>query len=219
VLSGISIVGLLATQSDPVIHDNRDARQRLGQIARVCGRVIGARCKAPDRLTFLELNTRSSRGGLSVKIPNRDAFGPRLEDRYVLTNVCATGLVERQNDQYSVLATTPADLRTPDTPTPLAPSAVDVFRPCDDGVTPPVLRTPAPLPSRPRGANHGAELLLEGLVLPDGTIGDARVVYSSDPSAEFGDEATRAFNVWRWRPGSHNGVAVSVVVTMLVTIE
>jgi protein TonB len=57
-------------------------------------------------------------------------------------------------------------------------------------------------------------VLVECVVLPDGLVGDARVVRSLDSRFGLDDEAIAAAKQWRFRPGTLNGKPVPVVVSI-----
>ena len=57
-------------------------------------------------------------------------------------------------------------------------------------------------------------VLIECVVLPDGSVGDARVMRSLDPRFGLDDEAIAAAKRWRFRPGTLNGKPVPVVVSI-----
>jgi protein TonB len=54
---------------------------------------------------------------------------------------------------------------------------------------------------------------LEGVVLPDGTVGDVRVLRSLDPVFGLDEEAVKAAKQFRFAPGTRFGQPVSVLVT------
>jgi periplasmic protein TonB len=56
--------------------------------------------------------------------------------------------------------------------------------------------------------------MVECVVLPDGTVGDARVTRSLDRVFGLDDEAIAAAKRWRFRPGLLNGKPVPVIVTI-----
>ena len=60
-------------------------------------------------------------------------------------------------------------------------------------------------------------VFLECIVLPDGTVGDVRVVKSLDSTFGLDQEAIRAAKQWRFQPGTRDGIAVPVVVTIELT--
>ena len=57
-------------------------------------------------------------------------------------------------------------------------------------------------------------VLLECIVLPDGTVGDVRVKRSLDPVFGLDQEAVKAARLWRFAPGTRNGQPVPVIVTI-----
>jgi TonB family protein len=61
------------------------------------------------------------------------------------------------------------------------------------------------------------EVILECIALPDGTVGDVRIVKSLDPTFGLDQEAIRAAKQWRFQPGTRDGVAVPVVLTIELT--
>ena len=84
------------------------------------------------------------------------------------------------------------------------------------GVTTPVVITqvkPGYTPEAMRAKVQGI-VMVECVVLPDGTVGDARVVRSLDPRFGLDQEAIAAAKKWRFKPGLLNGTPVPVVVTI-----
>ncbi|WP_239488773.1 energy transducer TonB [Luteitalea sp. TBR-22] len=57
-------------------------------------------------------------------------------------------------------------------------------------------------------------VLLEVVVMPDGRAGDIRVIRSLDRTFGLDEEAIKAMRLWRFRPGTRQGVAVPVLVTV-----
>ena len=57
-------------------------------------------------------------------------------------------------------------------------------------------------------------VLLECVVLPDGTIGDARIIKSLDKVFGLDEEALKAAKQWRFQPGTRFGEPVPVLVTI-----
>jgi TonB family protein len=89
-----------------------------------------------------------------------------------------------------------------------------VYRPNDAGVVPPRLLsqvrpqyTAAALKAKIRGS-----VLLEGVVRPDGTVSDVRVLRSLDVVYGLDEEAVKAFRQARFTPGTRSGQPVPVVV-------
>jgi protein TonB len=58
---------------------------------------------------------------------------------------------------------------------------------------------------------------LEAVVLPDGSVGDVRVVRSLDPVFGLDQEAIRAVRQWRFVPGTRLGQPVAVLVGVELT--
>ena len=58
------------------------------------------------------------------------------------------------------------------------------------------------------------EVWIEAVVLPDGTVGDARVVRSLDRNFGLDEEALKAARQWRFAPGTRFGEPVAVLVTI-----
>ena len=57
-------------------------------------------------------------------------------------------------------------------------------------------------------------VLLECIVLPDGTVGRVEVRRSLDPTFGLDQEAIKAARSWRFRPGIRRGNPVAVLVTI-----
>ena len=58
------------------------------------------------------------------------------------------------------------------------------------------------------------KVTLEVVVMPDGRAGDIRVLRSLDRAFGLDEEAVKAMRLWRFRPGTRQGAAVPVVVTV-----
>jgi TonB family protein len=85
----------------------------------------------------------------------------------------------------------------------------------------PGVRTPTLiLQVKPRYTDDAMRLRIQGsvwvecVVLPDGTVGDLRVMRSLDSRFGLDDEAIAAAKKWRFRPGTLNGQPVPVVVSI-----
>jgi periplasmic protein TonB len=57
-------------------------------------------------------------------------------------------------------------------------------------------------------------VLLECIVLPDGNVGQIRVLRSLDPTFGLDQEAIKAARSWKFKPGMRRGEAVAVLVTI-----
>ena len=57
-------------------------------------------------------------------------------------------------------------------------------------------------------------VLVEAVVLPDGSVGDVTIVRSLDRNFGLDDEAINAAKQWRFQPGMRFGEPVAVLVTI-----
>lgn len=85
-----------------------------------------------------------------------------------------------------------------------------------NGVSPPIaVRQVRPqYTSAAMSARLAGAVVVECIVLPDGSVGDARVVRSLDARLGLDDEALKAARQWRFLPGRLNGRPVAVRVTI-----
>jgi protein TonB len=60
-------------------------------------------------------------------------------------------------------------------------------------------------------------VLLECIVMPDGSVGDVRVTKSLDPIFGLDQEAIKAAKLWRFSPGMRQGEPVPVIITIELT--
>ena len=90
-----------------------------------------------------------------------------------------------------------------------------VYRPGNGVETPRLLRevTPKDSAEAMRAKVQGL-VLVEAVVLPDGSVGDVRVVRSLDQNFGLDDEAIKAARQWRFQPGTRFGEPVAVLVTI-----
>lgn len=88
----------------------------------------------------------------------------------------------------------------------------------------PGIRVPIPIREvRPRytveamRAKMEGSVLLEAVVLADGTVGEIHIVRSLDPSFGLDEEAVNAVRQWRFSPGTRFGEPVAVRVSLTLT--
>lgn len=60
-------------------------------------------------------------------------------------------------------------------------------------------------------------VLLECIVMPDGSVGQVQIVRSLDPTFGLDQEAVKAARQWRFVPGTRFGQPVAVLVTIELT--
>jgi TonB family protein len=93
-----------------------------------------------------------------------------------------------------------------------------VYRPGNGVVLPIVLqdKKPAYTAEAMRAKVQGT-VLLEAVVLPDGSVGTVEIVRSLDSTFGLDQEAVKAAKQWRFRPGTRFGEPVAVLVTIELT--
>jgi TonB family protein len=60
---------------------------------------------------------------------------------------------------------------------------------------------------------------VDAVVLPDGTVGHVRVVKSLDKPTGLDDQALGAVREWTFKPGTHDGKPVAMIVGIVVTFN
>jgi periplasmic protein TonB len=92
------------------------------------------------------------------------------------------------------------------------------FRPGNGVTLPVVMREVKPqYTADAMRAKVQGTVLLECVVLPDGSVGSVEVVRSLDSSFGLDQEAVKAAKQWRFRPGTRLGEPVAVLVTIELT--
>jgi TonB family protein len=92
------------------------------------------------------------------------------------------------------------------------------FRPGNGVTLPVVIREVKPqYTAEAMRAKVQGTVLLECVVLPDGSVGPVEVVRSLDHSFGLDEEAVKAAKQWRFRPGTRLGEPVAVLVTIELT--
>ena len=93
-----------------------------------------------------------------------------------------------------------------------------VYRPGSGIINPAVLREVKPqYTADAMRAKVQGTVLLECVVLPDGSVGRVDVVKSLDSTFGLDQEAVKAARQWRFRPGTRFGEPVAVLVTIELT--
>jgi len=135
--------------------------------------------------------------------------------------VCATGPVEKRKKRYLVHVEEPSQLSFQGDPASPIPFGGESVSACDPEVNLPRLvkevkpqYTKAALNARIEGS-----VLLEGLVLTDGRVGDIRVLRSLDSRLGLDVQAIRALKEWGFLPGTVRGQPIPVVVTIELTFR
>jgi TonB family protein len=93
-----------------------------------------------------------------------------------------------------------------------------VYRPGSGVINPRILREVKPqYTADAMRAKVQGTVLLECVVLADGTVGRVDVVKSLDPTFGLDQEAVKAAKQWRFQPGTRFGEPVAVLVTIELT--
>lgn len=216
----VAVTLMSLTQSGPPRIKVGDARRFVGKEVTVCGRVVTYDCNDSHQIVFLDLDKPYWAGSTSIGVRSADrpAFGERFEDELLGTNVCATGRVERLDGRNVIVVNKrdglTAEARTGFIAPPFGPGA---FQDCVDGAVKPTLirdvkptYTGAAMQARIQGL-----LLVDAVVLPNGTVGDVRILYSLDRDLGLDQAGVAAIRQWRFKPGTIRGA----IVPMIVRIE
>ena len=222
VLSTICVIAASVsgvTQGSPPRIAARDANKFVGKDATICGRVVAYDCSKSRDTVLLNLDKPYWSGGVSIGVRSvqRPTFGQRFEDEYLWTDVCATGRVERLEGRYVFVVDAPASLVLQDAKRPAkATFAPDAVQSCAADVQMPTV-TREVKPNYTREAMRGliqGRLLLDAVVLSDGTVGDVRVIHSLDRSNGLDQQGITAAKQWRFVPGRLRGQTVPMIVTI-----
>jgi len=104
---------------------------------------------------------------------------------------------------------------SPAQPTAVAPwpsAGVYLYRPGGSVTAPRLIKSARPdYPGDAMRAKVQGRVTLEGVVLPDGTVGEVRVTRSLDRKYGLDDSAVKALKEMRFSPGLKDGVAVPVL--------
>ena len=215
--AAISGGGLLVAAQAPEKLAPAQASERVGQVVAVCGTVAEIHCQFASRTTVVQLVRLPEPATVTVVIAasDRARFPPGIESRYQSQQMCVTGRVESLAGGYSIAASGPEHLAIEGE---AARTAGDIYGACDQGVQlPQLIRDVKPhyTPEAMRAKIRGT-VLLQGIAGTDGAVRDVRVIRSLDPSG-LDVEATKAFSLWRFQPGTHLGNPVAVVITAEMT--
>jgi periplasmic protein TonB len=101
-------------------------------------------------------------------------------------------------------------------------SAQQVFEPGNGVSLPAVVREVKPqYTPEARAAKIQGTVLLETVVLSDGTVGDTKVVQSLDTKFGLDNQAIKAAQQWKFKPGMKDGqpVAVRIAIELTFTLK
>lgn len=188
-----------------------------GKVVTVCGRVATYQCDSAQRQTRLDFEKPywANPPGVVMDGAARSAFGPRVEDKYVQAELCATGIVERIKGRDLVRVETPDQIVVRKEP-PGGSFGSAAVRSCDANVAMPKVTnevkpfyTAEAMHARVRGT-----VFLDALVMRDGSVGPVQVLAGLDPDFGLNDSAVKAVQQWRFQPGTFDGKPVPVIVSI-----
>jgi TonB family protein len=194
------------------------AREHVGEVAIVCGHVVGAGCSRANG-GVVTLATDNVRSQFQFRIPSehREKFGRNPEEQYLQRLVCAAGRIEARGSRLEVVVSDPSTISIlPDRPE-LPSFAPDAHRPCDPDVElPKPTREVKPSYTERAMQDRAAGVVLtQAVVNADGRVGDVRVVRGLHDDLDV--EAIKAVRQWRFVPGTLRGQPAPVMVTIELT--
>lgn len=214
----VALAGALISQVPTVPRVKPgDVRRFVGKEATVCGRIATYDCNESHQMVFLDLDRPYWAGSTSIGVRSVDraVFGSRFEDDLLGANVCATGHVERLDRRNVVVVSKPdaliAEPRSGFIPPPFGPGA---FQDCVPGAQKPTLIREV----KPQYTSAGMRALIQGrmlmdlVVLEDGTVGDVRILHSLDRETGMDRAGVEAVRQWRFKPGTIRGAVVPMIV-------
>jgi TonB family protein len=194
------------------------AKEHVGEIAMVCGHVIGYSCTAANGGSMaLATNDRRSQFDLRIPYDDRAKFGPNPEEQHLQRLVCATGRIDKSRFGHEIVIGDANALTVLPDRAGLPLFAAGVSRPCDPGVTLPKAKREGKPVYTDRAMREGVEgqVLLQAVVATDGNVREARVIRGLHRDLDA--EAVNAMRRWRFEPGTLNGQPAPVLVTIELT--
>lgn len=214
---------LTATVQPPARIRPRDAKKFVGKDVVMCGRIVTYMCSHADMVLLnVDKPYWSNDASIGIRWSQIPEFGERIEDLLLGAEVCATGRIERVEKQYVLVVDAPSSM----TLTGSNAARSDIFAPeavrsCRPEVEQPTL-TREVKPNYTSTAMAGKVqglLLLEAVVLPNGTVGNVRIVRSLDRESGLDDEGIMAVRQWRFRPGKLRGQVVPMIVSIQLSFR
>ena len=198
----------------------RDSMPRFGEQAELCGRAVALQCTDHFPRILIDVAGRRSRYVVAVPGWMLPDVAARFDPSYLAHEVCATGAYTGYGLTEGIELAQAADLAAVAGPDrPLTPFETPSLSACEEGVTLPVpiqeVR-PSYTPDAMKAKVTGA-VLIEGIILRDGAVGETRLLRSLDTTHGLDDEAVKAFRQWRFSPGTLNGEPAAVRVTAEMT--
>ncbi|HYN06575.1 MAG TPA: energy transducer TonB [Vicinamibacterales bacterium] len=127
--------------------------------------------------------------------------------------LAVTALAGAQDQAQDVLTAAPAFAQQTSQPFGRGASRAN-----EPGLVKPKLlkQVPPNYPTVARNASVAGDVEIEAIVLPDGTVGDMRLVKSLDTRFGLDQEAMRVAKLWVFEPGRKDGFPIPVIVTIVV---
>jgi TonB family protein len=211
----VTAVAWAAPQADDVVAAS-DAGAHVGKRRIVCADVAAVRRDGKD--IILELFA-APRPPVLVVVSSkaRQLFVTAFENAAMGWNVCARGKIEKKPEGLRVKIDDGLMLRAVERPpSGRAGFAAGIPAAQGAGITwpKPITRPNPKYTSNGMKAKIQGDMSMEGVVQPDGTVGDVRVVKSLDPLFGLDAEAVKSFKQWRFTPATRDGQPIAVVVTV-----
>jgi TonB family protein len=213
-----TLVTSLVAQSAPPRIEPKDASKFIGKLVTVCGRVVTTGCNTRTRITTLAFSAQLPATRFRVNIPAslRPESEPRFEEKFLLRNACATGIITKgtAGEEMNLSESAQFSFESDTIATPFAPHA---HWPCEATVTVPKVTKevkPSYTPNAMARQIQGT-VIMQAVVEHGGVPGDIRVLGSLDP--ELDDQAVHALRGWRFQPGTFQGEPAAIIVTVELT--
>ena len=161
-------------------------------------------------------------GKLPITLPEMYPFGHGLtRAATAVSPVAPAGTAPRPQGFDSAVPAAAGQASSSPVSVGRASSPPGVSRPSDPGVVAPVaIRSPKPAYTKAAmEAKITGSVVVECVVLADGTVGDVRVVQPLDQTYGLDDQAVKAAKQWRFKPGTKDGKPVPVLVSLEMTFS
>jgi len=221
------LIALAALAQTATRIDAPAAGQYIGQTMRVCGPVAGRRGGVPRDKAATELDLVNPHPGQAITVTisakARRNIVEQFEERSERLDLCAQGKIDKTSDGLE-LKVDEAHLLVGVARRSNEPFHAELLRPgqtSQEGlVGPEVVKSVNPkYTAAARKARIEGTVQIEAVILPDGSVGDTRVIKSIDALLGLDDEAVKALKLWRFKPATRFGQPIRVVVVGILRFD